>query len=34
MVPDTALQVTAVLALLPLTFAVNCCWPLRLTDAL
>jgi hypothetical protein len=34
MVPDTALQVTAVLVLLPLTVAVNCCWPLRLTVAL
>jgi hypothetical protein len=33
MVPDTALQVTAVL-LLPLTVAVNDCWPLRLTVAL
>jgi hypothetical protein len=34
MVPDTTLQVTAVLVLLPLTVALNCCWPLRLTDAL
>jgi hypothetical protein len=32
MVPHTALQVTAVFVLLPLTAAVNDCWPLRLTD--
>jgi hypothetical protein len=31
MLPDTALQVTDVFVLLPLTVAVNACWPLRLT---
>jgi hypothetical protein len=31
MLPDTALQVTPVLVLLPLTVALNCCWELALT---